>query len=296
MNSRTHMLEATLNLLEEAVAVLDVQSKVVFWNRAAAALTGHQPEDLLCRACPPDLYAVDQSHLRRLQLAEGEQPLQRPTLVSMAHKHGHLVPAMLRRAQLRTELNELAGQVLLFYPVEQNDALPHGVCAESAAVERSQADMEDRLDAAQHQWLTNRVPYGLLWITVDQAASLRKSHGREACESMLRTVEQTLLRQLKPNEIIGRWGDDEFLVLAHERTPKLLAEHARHLAGVARTADFRWWGDRISVTVSIGAAQADQTATLTELLDRARSAMTSSFLAGGNQITSASGGPACLPS
>jgi chemotaxis protein MotA len=29
------------------------------------------------------------------------------------------------------------------------------------------------------------------------------------------------------------------------------------LAGLARTADFRWWGDRVSLTVSIGAAQAD---------------------------------------
>jgi len=29
---------------------------------------------------------------------------------------------------------------------------------------------------------------------------------------------------------------------------------AQALAALARTADFRWWGDRLSITVSIGAA------------------------------------------
>ena len=67
---------------------------------------------------------------------------------------------------------------------------------------------------------------------------------------------------MKPAEIIGRWGDNEFLVIAHERTAELLSEHARRLAGFARTADFRWWGDRIGLTVSIGASHAIEADTL----------------------------------
>jgi GGDEF domain-containing protein len=93
-----------------------------------------------------------------------------------------------------------------------------------------------------------------------------------------------------------RWGDDEFLVLSFERTPEMLAAHAQTLAGLARTADFHWWGDRISLTVSIGAAQAQRDGSLVDLLDRAKAAMFSSFHAGGNQITSAQGGQECLPS
>ena len=29
--------------------------------------------------------------------------------------------------------------------------------------------------------------------------------------------------------------------------PEMLAAHAQMLAGLARTADFRWWGDRLSL-------------------------------------------------
>jgi hypothetical protein len=77
--------------------------------------------------------------------------------------------------------------------------------------------------------------------------------------------------------------------VAHERSAEMLAAHARTLAGLARTADFRWWGDRVSLTVSIGAAQAgcSQAKTLAQLLERARAAMISSSREGGNRATAA---------
>lgn len=321
MSNRVEMLEATLDLMDEGVAILDDQSNVLFWNKAAAALTGHPPEDIVARRCPADLYRVDEQHQTRAgtrackrgipvqmtgsfgwayaaysdrpQLSTtdpesddaGDQPLYAPTLVSMSHKLGHSVPGMLRKVVLRNACGEPAGAALLFYPVEEMDKLPHGDTGEGAEIERSQADMEDRLDAAHHQWLTSRMPFGLLWITVDQAQSLRKTHGRDACEAMLRTIENTLLRQMKPAEVLGRWGCNEFLVLVHERTHELLVEHARRLAGLARTADFRWWGDRVGLTVSIGASQATEEDTLQSLLQRARQAMQASEYAGGNHVT-----------
>jgi len=59
------------------------------------------------------------------------------------------------------------------------------------------------------------------------------------------------------------------------------------MAGLARTTDFRWWGDRVSLTVSIGAAQAvsDGVETLAQLLERARQAMEASARGGGNRAT-----------
>jgi diguanylate cyclase (GGDEF)-like protein len=319
------MLGATLDLMEVGVAILDPQSNVLFWNQAAESLTGYSARDVMSRPCPEGLYHIDPQHRGRAGAAAGagvqtsqsnatitpctdprrygdrtallEPKLEtdddrfdgtrRPTLVTMSHRLGHSMPGMLRRVALRDSLGEPAGVALLFYPVEGVDELPHGEAGEGADIERSQADMEDRLEAAHHQWISNGMPYGLLWVTIDQAQSLRTTHGLDACEAMLRTVEQTLLRQLKPAEIIGRWGCNEYLVLAHERTAELLIEHARRLVGVARTADFRWWGDRVALTVSIGASQASEGNTLQSLLNHARHSMRASAYAGGNQTTEA---------
>jgi diguanylate cyclase (GGDEF)-like protein len=320
MSDRTEMLEATLDLMDEGVAILDEQSNVLFWNKAATALTGLPPEDIVSHRFPENLYRVNEEHQKagasarasrrgtpvpmddvgwadaaysgQPQMAAADpryddgddEPLYSPTLVSMSHRLGHSVPSMLREVELRNSCGEPAGVVLLFHPVEEMDKLPHGT-GEGAEIERSQADMEDRLDAAHHQWLTSRMPFGLLWITVDQAKSLRRTHGRDACEAMLRTMEQTLLRQMNPSEVMGRWGNNEYLVLVHERTPELLREHAQRLAGLARTADFRWWGDRVGLTVSIGASYAREGDTLESLLQRTRQAMQASEYAGGNHVT-----------
>jgi diguanylate cyclase (GGDEF)-like protein/PAS domain S-box-containing protein len=298
MSDRVELLEQTLDLMDEGVAILDEHANVVFWNKAASDFTGYQPEDLIRRPCPQHLYRVEDGHRNLVgrcseAQAQNKDRLEAATLVSMNHKLGHSVPGMLRKITLHDPSGTPAGSVILFYSAEETDSLPRGECCEDISIERSQEDMEDRLAAAYHQWLTGRTPFGLLWITVDQAPSLRKTHGSDACEAMLRTVEQTLLRQMKPAAVIGRWGCDEFLVLAHERTADLLAEHARRLAGVARTADFRWWGDRVSLTVSIGASQAAEGDTTQSLLQSARQAMQTSAYAGGNHVTEARGRECC---
>jgi len=318
MSNRMEMLEATLDLLDEGVAILDERLAVVFWNKAAATLTGHKPLNLVARPCPSDLYRIDQRHLHEadphihpieksffghvagysgavnLSPAAPDRFLDKPTLIELKHHLGHTLPAMLRRLPLRDTMGARIGSILLFHAVEDLDALPHGESGEGVGVERSQADMEDRLDQAQHQWHTNRIPFGLLWITVDQASVLRRTHGREACEAMLTIVKQALIRGLRPTDIIGRWGDDEFLILSHERTVELMVDDAHRLTGLARTAEFRWWGDRISLSVSIGAALIGddcpgEQETLSMLLKRTQQAMQTSLYAGGNHVTKAKG-------
>jgi hypothetical protein len=206
MGDRMAMLEATLDLMEGGIAVLDEQSMVVHWNQAAAALTGYSAGDVICRPCPEELFRVDQQHRNKAVAgpeaelkagsaagggvtgfsltqppAEQTQPvepsLERLTLVAIHHKLGHEVPAMLRKVTLQNSQGTPPCAVLLFYPVEEVDALPRGESGEGVGIEASQAEMEDRLGAAHHQWTTSSMPFGLLWITVDQARlwSLRTS-------------------------------------------------------------------------------------------------------------------------
>jgi diguanylate cyclase (GGDEF)-like protein/PAS domain S-box-containing protein len=297
MTDRTELLEATLDSLSEGIALLGEEWHVVFWNRAAEAITGHAGLDLVGRPVPETLKPL----LERCAPPGDTEPYSDPQpgrgfLVHARHKLGHDVPAMARILVLRDGLGGRIGTAAVFHPAESLDALPHGETGEGEGVEVSQADFKDRLETEFEDFARGGQPFGVLWITVDQAHELRKTHGARACEAMLEKVERSLAHGLRPGEELGRWGDDEFLVLSHERTAEMLAAHAQLLAGLARTADFRWWGDRVSITVSIGAAQAEQIGTLVDLLERAKAAMFSSFHAGGNHITPAPGGQACLPS
>jgi len=274
------ILEAALEAMEEGVAVLDAELRVLFWNHAAAAISGYQSAEMLSRGLPATFYQED-PHAEVPHLIGA---IDWPLPVHLLHHQGHAVPAMLRRTPLRDALGKRFGTLLRFHVVEEIDVLPHGETDEDGGLElhhirQSQAALEERLDAAWREWKSNGVPLGVLWCTVDQAAMLRRTHGRDACEAMLGIVDLTLLHGLHPAETLGRWGTNEFLIMCHESDTEMLEDRAEHLRAVARTAEFRWWGDRVAISVSIGAAQAEEGETLSGLLRRAQRKMHNMLIA-----------------
>jgi PAS domain S-box-containing protein/diguanylate cyclase (GGDEF)-like protein len=296
MSDRTELLEAALDSIPEGIALLGNQGEVLFWNRAAEAITGYVSVELRGRNLPETMEPLlSDAGKGNLQLVASSDA-HRGARIHAVHKLGHAMQAMARSFVLRDGLGGRIGTAILFHPAESLDALPHGETGEGEGVEASQSDLEDRLATVFSDFSNGGLPMGVLWITVDQAHNLRKTHGAKACEAMLGKVERMLSNGLRPGEEMGRWGDDEFLVVSHERTHELLAAHGQLMAGLARTADFRWWGDRVSLTVSIGAAQAEPSQSLAQLLERAQEAMVSSIQLGGNHVTTAPGGQACLPS
>jgi PAS domain S-box-containing protein len=293
----TELLESALDSLTEGVALADQDGRIALWNHAAETISGFASAEIVghvVRAMLDRIVVGGAQHWVRQTDAEKARGL--GSLVQLRHKVGHQVPVVARVLTLRDGMGARIGAGVVFHPVESMDALPHGELGEGSYVGESQTEVEDRLAVMHEDFLRSDAPLGVLWVTVDQACGLRRTHGARACEAMLEKMERTLAGGLKPAEEIGRWGDDEFLVLSHERSGPMLAAHAQNLAGLARTTDFRWWGDRVSLTVSIGAAQAERGEPLPGLLERAQAAMLESVRAGGNHITASQGRPTCLPS
>ncbi|HEU5458524.1 MAG TPA: diguanylate cyclase, partial [Terracidiphilus sp.] len=207
--------------------------------------------------------------------------------VHARHRLGDDLLASARTLVLRDDLGERIGKAVFFHAAEHQDAPLYGTVAENHRQADSVAQFEQRIEAAFDDFRQRGIPFSLFWITVDQAHDLRHSHGDCACETMLDCVERALANRLRPQEELGRWGDDEFLILSQERRPPQIAAFAQLIAGFTRTTDFRWWGDRIPLTVSVGAALSEPQETLAQVLDRARDAMRTSLHAGGNHMTMA---------
>lgn len=297
MIDRLELLEAALDILPDGIALADSNGCVSFWSSAAEAITGYPRATLIGRPVGDALDTVIVGGARRWSAHAGATP--QPGLgthMPLRHRLGHEIPAIVRVLVLRNGLGERIGNLVVFHPAMSMDALPHGATTDDAGVEENVTNLQERLQREFEDFTQGAPAFGVLWLNIDQAQSLRRTHGPQACDAMFERVERALAGGLRPTDQLGRWGDNEFLVLSHERTAEMLASHAQMLAGLARTADFRWWGDRVSLTVSIGAAQADQSESVAQLLERAQIAMLSSLHAGGNQITSASGRFSCSPS
>lgn len=297
MTDRNDLFEATLESVPEGIGLLGAEGLVAYWNPAAAAISGFTSVELLGRPFPEELGHLLQFNAQASNsvLGKGER-LERGSLTYLHHKAGHDVPVIARITVLRDGFGGRIGTAVVFHPTESLDALPRGEAGDDRNVQASQSELEDRLQRVFEDFEQGGPAFGILWITVDQAQDMRKTHGESACEAMLDKVERSLANGLRPGEEMGRWGRGEFLIVSHERTAEMLTAHAKTLAGLARTADFRWWGDRVSLTVSIGAAQVEPGSTLINLLERAKNAMFNSIRAGGNQTTSGPGGQECSPS
>jgi PAS domain S-box-containing protein/diguanylate cyclase (GGDEF)-like protein len=297
MTDRLDLLEAALDSLAEGVALADQDGRICFWNRAAEAISGYESPKMTGKNVREviDVLVVGGAQ-HWIRETNSEATSQHGSLVHLSHKDGRDVALVARILVLRDGLGARIGSGVAFHSAESNGALPHGDIAENSSLLESQAEIEDRLATMHEDFLRAKVPLCVLWVTVDQAARLRRTHGSRAVEAMMEKIERALSAALKPGEEIGRWGDDEFLVLSHERTPALLSAHAQTLAGMARTAVFCWWGDRVSLTVSIGAAQAQPGEELKQLLERAEAAMLESVRAGGNHATATQRRNPCSPS
>jgi PAS domain S-box-containing protein len=304
---RSELAESALGAFAEGVVLADMGGRIAFWNLAAQTITGHSAAEIVSHGVREvlDKLIVGGSRDWIRQTTAGRNMDRnsrevgasgRGALIHIRHKEGHGIPALVRIAVLRDGLGERIGTEVLFHPVESIDALPRGESGEESRVDESASEFEERLTALHRDFLEGDSPLSVLWVTIDQERGLRRTHGAQACEAMLEKMERTLVAGLKPAQEIRRWGEDAFLIVAHERSTTMLGAHAQVLAGLARTTDFRWWGDRISLTVSIGAAQAECGESLSAFLERAQTAMLVSIRKGGNQVTTKSGRDVCSPS
>jgi PAS domain S-box-containing protein len=289
MANRCDLFEAVLDALTEGVAVADMEGRVAFWNRSAEAITGHPSSELVGQPAQEALESLIVAGSRVPFVQPLTPPAQnRDALVHARHRHGHVLAVLAKGLVLRDGLGKRIGTGVIFRPLATADALPHALSGESRA-EEDQAEFADRLAVLQEDCLRGGIPLGVLWITVDQSRELRGTHGAGACEAMLERVQRVLFAGLTVTEEIGRWGDDDFLVLSRIQSVSSLAARAQALEKLAGTADFRWWGDRVSISVTVGMALAKRGEPVSQWLERARFAMAASAPAGDSQDASADG-------
>jgi PAS domain S-box-containing protein len=209
VGERAELLESALDALPEGIVISDMNGRSVFWNRSAEMITGQPSGRVIGGRVRDWLENLVVGGARRWTAEtefERQVPMRRDSLVRIRHALGYELPLLARVMTLRNALGVRIGAGVLFHPANSIDALPHGELKDDAKLSETQMQLEDRLARMHEDFCQGELPLGVLWVTVDQAAELRRSHGSRACEAMLETVESALAEGLKPTEEIGRWG------------------------------------------------------------------------------------------
>lgn len=213
----------------------------------------------------------------------------RESRVYLHHKSGYAVPVSLRAVPIRDEHGHVVGAVESFVerpwaskrPRPGSDlVVGHGLDALTQLPDYAFTEtyLADRLKfASEHV-----IPFGLLCIQLDQLETLTATHGLDAAEAILSVVAHTLRNGLDPMDFVGRWSEDQFLAIVANCSESDLLSTAERLKRLAVASEIAWWGDQLSVTVSVGGTLLRPGEPLVSLLERAGSALKQATEKGGN--------------
>jgi diguanylate cyclase (GGDEF)-like protein len=153
------------------------------------------------------------------------------------------------------------------------DTLNHGALVDYLAVE---------LEAAR----TAGVPLGVALIDVDNFRLLNDLHGHVAGDDVLLTVADAIRRDLPEHVVMGRYGPDEFLVIAGSRAvaelESIVGRTREALAAESLQFDAT---DRLPLTASAGIATFPEHAgSVTELLATVAATLQEARASGGDVV------------
>jgi diguanylate cyclase (GGDEF)-like protein/PAS domain S-box-containing protein len=288
-----------LDNLYDGVYFVDQERRITFWNKAAERITGFTKAEVLGKRCADNLLRhVDN---RGNSLCEGACPLSytlsdgqpKSASVFLHHKDGHRLPVAIGVAPITDNRQNIIGAVEIF---RDNSATV-------AALEHLK-ELEDLafLDAltkiANRTYLENFIvakfnefrrlgwSFGLIFVDVDRFKQVNDTFGHQTGDVVLKMVAQTLLKNCRSFDLVGRWGGEEFLcVISKLKEANQITIIAERLRALVESAWVSLPDCSLQVTISLGVTMARLQDTPETLIQRADGLMYRSKAAGRNSIT-----------
>jgi diguanylate cyclase (GGDEF)-like protein len=127
-------------------------------------------------------------------------------------------------------------------------------------------------------------PVGVIMIDVDHFKAVNDSRGHAAGDAVLRIIASGIAAMVRPYDSVGRYGGEEFLIIAPEcdlgETWELAERVRTHVARCSIMAG----GAAVHVTLSLGVATGERAADLEKVLSAADAAMYRAKAAGRNRV------------
>lgn len=114
---------------------------------------------------------------------------------------------------------------------------------------------------------------GLLMIDVDHFKSINDRYGHAFGDTVLRHVTATIRHTVRTGDLVARYGGDEIVVLLPSCPQAALEQIASKITLAVHSTPLPGTDPPVFVTVSVGGAQAEATATLAEVLAHADRAL-----------------------
>ncbi len=284
--------------VRDGVYFTDLQRRITYWNEGAERITGYAAAEVLGRQCRDNiLIHVDETGTC---LCEGRCPLAaviqdgtiRRSKVFLHHKQGHRVPVEIRVVPLTDADGRIVGAAEFFADNSMETAMQTRIkeLEQLALLDPltqlpNRHHIEPELTSRFHEMERMGLSFGILFMDIDHFKRFNDTYGHDVGDDILRTVSNTLKGFVRPFDLAGRWGGEEFLCIVRNVGRNQLLEIGNRLRMLISRSTITYEAHDLGVSVSIGATMAVPFDTRETLIKRADHLMYQSKQRGRDRVT-----------
>jgi len=286
-----------LNGVKDGVYFVDADRRITFWNQSAEEITGFASKELLNKHCYDNIlnHVDDDGKELCHQGCPLHQTLQdgiiRESSIYLHHKDGHRVPVSVHimpifdgdviigavetftddsaRTEFLSNLNELK---ILAYQ-DQLTELPNRRYLDTA--------LENNLKTYE----TLGIPFGVALLDIDKFKDFNDTYGHDVGDEVLQMVSKVFKALIRKDDVIGRWGGEEFVGIFPGVNEEQLIEILNRIRMLIEKSGLRHGDKTLQVTISIGGTIYQPKDSAETIIKRADTLLYKSKDNGRNQVT-----------
>ena len=290
--------QTILDGLETGVYIVDRTRRIRYWNEGAEKITGYLRQDVVGHFLRDHLLTTSDASADLD--SDPEDPINlafrdgKPSVlnVSILHKEGYRLPIILRTNPIRNSHGAVIGAAESFEKSRSVDestrryaALADSGCLDVVTGVAAQTFMETQFRENLVTFNEHHIPFGILLLQIDELDQYRARRGPGVVPTILRIIAQSVENCLRPTDVLGCWEKNQFLAIltdCKESEVALVGERVRKIIG---RSEIEWWGDKFSITSSIGGSGARAGDNVETALVRAEASLRESAVKGGNCVS-----------
>ena len=210
----------------------------------------------------------------------------------MHHKQGHRLPVNARVTALKDDEGNTIGGAEFFTEhinqemmLEKLHELEQMALLDNLTQLPNRHHLESELSSRFHEKSRMKINFGLIFIDLDHFKNINDTYGHDIGDAVLRTMANTLKNAIRPFDLVGRWGGEEFIGIIRNTDRHVLEIVAQRLLHMIRASTVQTESSKLSMTASLGVTMAESDDTTESLIKRADGLMYKSKQNGRDQIT-----------
>ncbi|MFW6322984.1 MAG: diguanylate cyclase domain-containing protein [Guyparkeria sp.] len=243
----------------EAIMITSPNHRILRVNPAFSRITGFTADEVLGRPMR-DLFQLDDSESEQLERVCQELGHQRSWQGELDYRNrrGERLTALQTISAIRDEHDRVSHFIHIFNDITQEKAaekqIRHQARHDSLTDLPNRASLKYRIGEAVARARQDKTRLAVLFLDLDYFKEVNDRLGHAMGDRLLRQVADRLQRLLRHEDVVGRLGGDEFLILLEGLpAPRFAGQVAAKVIEVL-TRPFDLEGESITIGASIGIA------------------------------------------